>query len=216
MNHSSHIVLLGDSIFDNKAYTQGEPDVVAHLQRLLPQEWQATLLAVDGSSTGSMSAQLSRVPLNATHLVLSLGGNDAILNIDLLDTPLDSSRAALLLFAERLKHFDAAYRRILEALAARNLDLTVCTIYNGAFDADMEPLVKVALMMFNDVIARAALDHAARLVELRSVCDDRADYANPIEPSGTGGRKIALAIARAVDARPGKPALQVTAGVQEE
>lgn len=144
MNDSRHIVLMGDSIFDNKAYTQGEPDVVAHLQPLLPDGWRTTLLAVDGASTGSMSTQLSRVPPDATHLVLSLGGNDALRNIDLLDTRLDSSRAALLLFDE-----------------------------------------------FNDVIARAALDHAARLIELRSGCDDHADYVDSIEPSGSGGRKIA-------------------------
>jgi hypothetical protein len=30
-----HIVLLGDSIFDNDAYTNGKPDVVTHLRRAL-------------------------------------------------------------------------------------------------------------------------------------------------------------------------------------
>jgi hypothetical protein len=30
---------------------------------------------------------------------------------------------------------------------------------------------------------------------LRLVCTEPSDYANPIEPSGSGGRKIALAIA---------------------
>jgi hypothetical protein len=43
-----HVVLLGDSIFDNAAYTGREPDVITHLRRLLPNGWQATLCAVDG------------------------------------------------------------------------------------------------------------------------------------------------------------------------
>jgi hypothetical protein len=46
-----HIVLLGDSIFDNGAYVSGGPDVVAQLRSRLPQGWEATLLAVDGAVT---------------------------------------------------------------------------------------------------------------------------------------------------------------------
>jgi len=36
------------------------------------------------------------------------------------------------------------------------------------------------------------------VVELRLVCSEPADYANPIEPSVRGGAKIARAVARAV------------------
>jgi hypothetical protein len=45
------LVLLGDSILDNKAYVQpGERDVVAHLRaKLLPAEWSVELWAVDGA-----------------------------------------------------------------------------------------------------------------------------------------------------------------------
>lgn len=53
-------------------------------------------------------------------------------------------------------------------------------------------------MTFNDVILRVAFDNQYTVIDLRSVCDDTADYANPIEPSGSGGRKIAKAIMRAV------------------
>ena len=38
-----HVVLLGDSIFDNAAYTNGGPDVVTQLRELLPAGWHATL-----------------------------------------------------------------------------------------------------------------------------------------------------------------------------
>jgi hypothetical protein len=34
------------------------------------------------------------------------------------------------------------------------------------------------------------------------VCAEESDYANPIEPSGSGGKKIAAAIAAAVGAGP--------------
>ena len=40
------------------------------------------------------------------------------------------------------------------------------------------------------------------VIELRAVCRDPEDYANPIEPSGRGGLKIARAIAEAANAAP--------------
>lgn len=207
-----HVVLLGDSIFDNQRYTRGEPDVVAHLRALLPAPWRATLRAVDGATTGDVQRQFSEIPTDGTHLVLSLGGNDALMNSDLLGMPVRSSAEALRLFGERLDRFEAAYRGAVESLTHRRQVLTVCTIYNGALEAEQARLARPALMMFNDVIMRTALAYRAAVIELRSVCTDPADYANPIEPSGTGGRKIAQAIARAVGAVPGEASSRLFAG----
>lgn len=61
---------------------------------------------------------------------------------------------------------------------------------------------RVALMLFNDVILRVVFEHHASVIDLRLVCSERADYANPIESSGQGGMKIARAIVRATGARP--------------
>jgi len=38
----AHIILLGDSVFDNLKYVQPEPDVLARLQEILPTGWKAT------------------------------------------------------------------------------------------------------------------------------------------------------------------------------
>src|SRR3954469_14402874 len=72
---SGQVVLLGDSIFDNKAYVGSGPDVVAQLRASLPRGWQASLAAVDGAVTGDIARQLGRVPGDASHLVVSIGGN---------------------------------------------------------------------------------------------------------------------------------------------
>jgi len=69
----NHLVLLGDSIFDNVAYVAGGPDVVKQLRNLLPSGWQATLGAVDGSVTSGVERQLGRLPPDASHLVVSVG-----------------------------------------------------------------------------------------------------------------------------------------------
>ncbi|MDP9348722.1 MAG: SGNH/GDSL hydrolase family protein, partial [Gemmatimonadota bacterium] len=57
-----HVVLLGDSIFDNAAYTRGGPDVIAQLRGAVPEGWRATLRAVDGAVLANVPGQLGRVP----------------------------------------------------------------------------------------------------------------------------------------------------------
>jgi lysophospholipase L1-like esterase len=198
-----HIVLLGDSIFDNSSYTGGEPDVVTHLRGLLPAGVRATLLAVDGAITRSMTAQVSGIPGDTTHLVVSIGGNDAMGSLDLLEAPATSTADALRLFGERVASFETDYRSAVQPVLDRGLPATLCTIYNGAFeDPDYARRARVALMMFNDVILRVAFEHHASVIDLRLVCSESTDYANPIEPSGQGGMKIAKAIARATGIRP--------------
>ena len=47
---------------------------------------------------------------------------------------------------------------------------------------------------------RSAAGSSQSVVELRAICAEAGDYANPIEPPGEGGRKIAMAVAGAVGA----------------
>ena len=100
-----HIVLLGDSIFDNRSYTGGEPDVVTHLNQLLRSPWKATLRAVDGATTNELKSQCPHVPSDTSHIVVSIGGNDALMNSDLLATPVASTAETLALFSERVFRF---------------------------------------------------------------------------------------------------------------
>jgi hypothetical protein len=194
-----HVVLLGDSIFDNAAYVPGGPDVTAQLRRHLPPGWSATLEAVDGATTADMRFQYGRIPEEATHLVLSVGGNDALGHVDILERRAASTAEVLALLADVRDAFAARYAEVLEELLTRRLPLTLCTIYEGSFpDARMQRLAATALAVFNDAILRAAFQHRLDVIDLRLVCDEAADYANPIEPSVLGGEKIARAIARAV------------------
>jgi hypothetical protein len=59
-------------------------------------------------------------------------------------------------------------------------------------------------MMFNDVILRVAFELELNVIDLRLICNQKSDYANPIEPSGQGGSKIAKAIACSIGAVDGK------------
>jgi GDSL-like lipase/acylhydrolase family protein len=197
-----HVVLLGDSIFDNAAYVAGGPDVVAQLRPVLPDGWSATLCAVDGAVVADVERQLARLPRNATHLVVSAGGNDALGHADLLNRPARSAADVLNQLADAGAAFETRYRRMLVTVLSRRLQVTVCTIYNGSFpDPLTQRLASTALTVFNDAILRAAIETHTPVIDLRLVCDEAADYANPIEPSVRGGAKIARAVARAVTER---------------
>ena len=196
---AEHIALLGDSIFDNASYTGGLPDVVTHLRQLLPAGSKASLLAVDGSTTADLGDQVDEIPSDVTRVVVSIGGNNALLNADLLNLPVASTQEALILFGKRVADFEQSYRAALAVVLQRVPNTTVCTIYNGNFPDDQAPPARVALTMFNDVILRAAFHWRLPVIDLRLICSEPSDYANPIEPSGSGGAKIARAIAATLD-----------------
>ena len=90
-----HLILLGDSIFDNAAYTAGGPAVIDQVRQNLPAGWQASLVAVDGDTTTDVPQQLRRLSSDATHLVLSVGGNDALNVLPQLEAPAISVKQGL-------------------------------------------------------------------------------------------------------------------------
>lgn len=193
------VVLLGDSILDNRAYTGGGPDVVTQLQAALPPGWRAVLAALDGSTTEDVPLQLSQLPEDAAVLVLSAGGNDLLMHSDVLDQPAMGSAQVLARLAALADTFEVDYRAMLRHVLAPGLPLVLCTVYNGNLpDPAMARNAAAAMAVFDDRILRIALEKGLPVIELRALCSRPEDYANPIEPSSIGGEKIARAIARVV------------------
>jgi hypothetical protein len=82
----------------------------------------------------------------------------------------------------------------------------LCTIYDVRFpDPVFRELAVTALALLNDIITREAGRRGLPLLDLRTLFDEDADFANPIEPSAQGGRKLALAILDAVRQQPTSP-----------
>src|SRR6516164_563835 len=170
-----HIVLLGDSIFDNARYTKGRPAVIAQVRELLPSGWTASLRAVDGDTTANIPAQVQKLPPDTSHLVLSVGGNDALMQMNILDTPVNSTADALTVLGEASRAFEEKYRRAVTACQREDLTLILCTIYNGCFPSSFQRLASTALMVFNDVILRGAIEASLAVIDLRFVCSMPAD-----------------------------------------
>lgn len=189
-----HIVLLGDSIFDNARYVPGGPDVVEQVRRCLPAPWQATLLALDGDITPGVARQLAGLPPDATHLFVSVGGNDALAASGVLGRPASTVAGAFALVHQVQTEFRRSFQQMLRAVLSRNLPTTLCTIYDSIPGLPRESVA--ALMLFNDVILRSAFVAGLPVIDLRLTCDRPEDYStvSPIEPSQAGGAKIARAV----------------------
>jgi lysophospholipase L1-like esterase len=194
---AKHIVLLGDSVFDNGAYVaSGEPDVRKQLQGIIASGSEATSNARDGAMIGDISTQLQLLPHDATHLVVSVGGNDALASSGILDENATSVSEALNKLADIRESFGRRYVTMLRSVLRHKLRTAVCTIYEPRFpEADRRRIAATALTLLNDCITREAFSREVSLLDLRLICDREEDFANPIEPSAQGGAKIARAIA---------------------
>ncbi|MBO0862791.1 MAG: SGNH/GDSL hydrolase family protein [Chloracidobacterium sp.] len=194
-----HIVLLGDSVFDNKAYVNAGLDVIEQVRRRVPDGWKVSLRAVDGSVVENVREQTLDLPDGATDLVVSVGGNDAILNAGILQRQVESSAEVLNELAVISSEFESRYSEMLQGVLRLKKSAAVCTIYNPRIsDPFTQKIAVAALSTFNDVITRRAFLAGVPLIDLRLVCDEDSDYANEIEPSEKGGGKIASAIVRLV------------------
>lgn len=197
----AHVVLLGDSIFDNRGYVPEGSEVTVLLRRHLGDAHQVTLGARDGSVLADMPAQFKAVAAmreKPTHLVISCGGNDVLGLVGAMQTPVASVLDAAEMLAAWQADFRRDYRAMLDQAQTIGIPFAVCTIYDSV--PGLSPGLLGALALFNDVILREAVMRAIPVLDLRLVCADAADYSmvSPIEPSAEGGRKIAAALAELV------------------
>lgn len=194
-----HAVLLGDSILDNGSYVASESAVSDHLRNILPSKWRVTLLAQDGATATATFEQIDRIPDDATHLILSAGGNDALwMSGNLYHETTETVRESLTKLGEARIEFQTIYTKLIQKLRTLQTHLTVCTIYDSVPGLELSETTGVSV--FNDTISRVAAERNLPLIDLRVICDEITDYSerSPIEPSSSGGLKIARAISKVV------------------
>lgn len=196
----THVVLLGDSVFDNAPYVPAGQEVIAHLRRRLPPEWRATLLARDGAVLAGLRDQVRQFPRDGTHLFVSAGGNDALGWTGVFGDSATTVAGALMRLARLRREFEERYRAMLDEVLRLGRPTAICTIYDVRFpDPAYRETAVTALALLNDIITREAGRRGLPLLDLRVLFDEDADFANPIEPSAQGGDKLARAILRVVE-----------------
>jgi lysophospholipase L1-like esterase len=226
-----NILLLGDSIIDNRSYVlEGELDVTAHLKKLYLDQPDVSIAnnAVDGDTMYDLEQNhLGGEELqNASHIIVSIGGNDLLHNISFLQTTselskvmgkdarigkwgvkeLNPSRNKVFeeTYFEIIKPFTKQYETIVANLSNHRAKLLLCTVYEGDLVdsdefSDVNNSSKTMVSLFNDIVYRTANKYGADVLELREIFVSPEDYANPIEPSHIGGGKLAKAIRKWVN-----------------
>jgi lysophospholipase L1-like esterase len=212
----NHIVLLGDSIFDNSPYVgPDELDVPNQLRALVKGDCKVTHLAVDGDVISDIRNQLRRLPSDATHLFVSVGGNDGLGHLSIFNEPVDTIGNALQKIYLLGESFQKKYSEMVDLVLSHNLPTTLCSIYYPKFHSrslsrveyylsmkangeTIQQMAMAAETIFNDIITFEIFKRKLPLIDLRVICNDDKDFANPIEPSCIGGLKIASAIKKVV------------------
>ena len=198
------LALVGDGILANGAHTKGAPDSAAALRQLLP-AWTVSLVAGEGSTMNDVESQLVKLPADVDLAVLSVGGNDAMRHVDLLQLPAASSGETLDALIAMADGFAGIYDRVVKSVCDRVRRLVLCTMYEpplvGKSTANR---ARVLLTMLNDGVFRAAYRRGLDVLELRAICRDAADFTQQISPSATGAAKIARAIAAIAAGTDGK------------
>jgi len=228
---NKNILLLGDSIIDNRSYVlEGELEVTAHLKKLYLYEPDVSITnnAVDGDTMYDLKNNHLDTPdiEEASHIIVSIGGNDLLHNISFLQRTselskimgkdarigkwgvkeLNPSRNRVFeeTYFEIIKPFKKQYETIVANLSSHRANLLLCTVYEGDLVdsdefSDVNNSSKTMVSIFNDIVYRTANKCGADVLELRDIFVRPEDYANPIEPSHIGGGKLAKAIQKWVD-----------------
>jgi len=199
-----HLALLGDASLANGRYTAPEPDTATQVQQQLP-DWTVTLLAAGGATMAEIPAQLQRFPAGVDLAVLSVGGNDALEHVGLLQQPSKSSSDTLDALHRMVQEFAEKYDKVVPVLSRLAGRVLLCTIYEAPLVGEnTASRARVVLTLLNDYILRTAARGGMDVLDLRSICSSKDDFVMQIEPSAKGAAKIGQAVARAATGQGGR------------
>jgi lysophospholipase L1-like esterase len=160
----------------------------------------------------AVPAQAQHLPRDVDLAVLSVGGNDAMEHVDLLQQPAQSSGQTLDALTAMADEFAANYDRVAKSVRDRAPRLVLTTIYEPPLvGKNTASRARVLLTLLNDHVLRTAYRLGMDVLDLRAICTSPGDFSLQIQPSAAGAAKIAKAIA-AVAAGTGGRRITVIAG----
>jgi hypothetical protein len=202
------ITLVGDSILHNDRYVRGDGrSVTVQLWRKIQHrrlDWKVHLCARDGATIGHvLDVQRGTVPIETTVMIVSAGGNDGLRFLHDNLTRMFNPCSWPFLLMEFRHQFSEGYERMVRTLvedSCERWNIVLCTIYAPRWSSwrIFNACACGALLWMNAIIRATAAKYHLGVIDVYEIFDSDADYANPIEPSVTGGDKLTQNILRAV------------------
>ena len=180
------IVLLGDSTFKNESYVQSGLSVSEYVNNNSPTS-SSYCYAVNESNIVDVYNQLEQIPIDyndpSCSIFLSVGGND-ILNSRTVDK-------------DALRPIFIAYTKVIRSIQTRmdKSKLFLVNIYYplGLKYSQYKPILEEWNKMIDD-FAYTSTNNISGVVRLNGLLKEESDFTYGIEPSESGGIKIADAI----------------------
>lgn len=186
-NDSSTIILIGDSIINNNNYifTQGKsvPDLIK------AEHSDTYLFAKDGAIITDCYSQIELIPESNndknTYIFVSAGGNNIL-----------SSRGSL--SSEMIEAFFQQYTTLVNSLKSSfpNTQIYLLNLYYP-LDSRFKNLYQY-IDIWNTLLSEFAENSMLKVIQTNKFMLKSTDFTNAIEPSETGGKKIANAILSSV------------------
>jgi len=183
-------VLLGDSILKNESYIKSGLSVCEYVKSKISSTY---CYALNDSTIVDVYSQLEQIPLDLNDpncsVFLSVGGND-ILNNHIEDK-------------ESLRPMFIAYTKLIRSIKAK-MDKSRLFLVNIYYPSNLKCLQYTPILAeWNKMIDDYAYDstnNIAGVVRLNELLKDKSDFTHEIEPSESGGHKIAEAILKSIEA----------------
>jgi hypothetical protein len=182
------MVLLGDSVLKNESYVQSGMSVSEYLKSKMPSTYS---YALNDSTIVDVYHQLGQIPLDYNHpnccIFLSVGGNDIL-----------SSHVENI---ESLRPIFMAYTKLIRSLKTR-MDKSKLFLVNIYYPSSLKysqytPILAEWNKMIDDYAYNSA-NNIAGVVRLNEILKEKSDFTHEIEPSESGGLKVAEAILKSI------------------
>ena len=189
-NNNRTIVLLGDSILKNNSYTsdgKGIDDL------LLERNKQTYSYAVDNSNIVDVYNQINEIPIDlnspSTTIFLSAGGNDILNHYEEIDKDIHDTSVLSTIFA--------AYKKMIKAIRSKmnQCNLVLLDIYypDNTKYTQYHPIIREWNKLIYDYTDQPS-NNINTVLRVSRMLTQNDDFTLSIEPSSSGGLKIANSI----------------------
>jgi len=184
-NTNKTIVLLGDSMIANNSYVKSGHSIQDMIEQIFPKD-QVLMLAKNNSTIHNVFYQVDKIPFELdnpnTYIFLSAGGND-LLNSPSLNSTL-------------LNEIFDKYTLLVNTIITRlpNAKLYLLTLYSTQ-DEQLKPYLTIWNKKLKHLMS---YQNKSNIIDTSIFINNENDLIYNIEPSETGGQKIANAILQRV------------------